>query len=102
MSVRLVWTEREGEAIVRELEGEAICIDSSIPSPPGSRIVAVLESEVDALRGTSLRIKIHGCKKMESGRFLLRGRVLDLARTVREALDGELAQAHESANGRSS
>jgi hypothetical protein len=86
---RVAW-EKGGEASVVRLEGEAIALRSSIPSPPGSRIQGALTVELGeagaAEPGAVLRVKVHSSKRQDDGSFLLEGRVLDLTRAVRERL----------------
>ena len=81
MTAKIVWA-KGGDATLETLTGEAATIRSSIPSPPGSR----LEGKLDD--GTTIRVKIHGCKKQEDGAFVLTGRMIDLTRQLRERLGG--------------
>lgn len=78
---KLVWA-KGGDATLETLVGEAVTLRSSIPSPPGSR----LEGKLDD--GTTIRVKIHGCKKQDDGAFVLTGRMIDLTRQLRERLGG--------------
>ena len=80
---RIAW-EKGGAAVVVLLEGDAITLRSSIPSPPGSRIQGVLEGA----EGEVVRVKVHSSKRQEDGSFVLEGRVLDMTRGVREKLAG--------------
>lgn len=80
---RIAW-EKGGTAVVVLLEGDAITLRSSIPSPPGSRIQGVLEGA----EGEVVRVKVHSSKRQEDGSFVLEGRVLDMTRGVREKLAG--------------
>jgi len=70
-----------GEGRVLALRGDAITLDSSVPSPPGSRREAELE-------GPSLRfkVKVHASRKQASGRFVLEGRLFDATKAVIDAL----------------
>jgi len=81
MGPKIVWL-KGGEAEVLSLSNDAITLQSTIPSPPGSRIDGTLQS--DATK--SLRVKIHGSKKQEDGTFLLVGRPIDLPKDLREKL----------------
>lgn len=77
----LTW-EKSGVARVIRIDANAIALESSIPSPPGSRISGTLVSDPAA----TLRVKIHVSKKQEDGTFLLEGRPIDLTRELREKL----------------
>jgi hypothetical protein len=88
----IAW-ERGGEASVVRLDGDAIALRSSIPSPPGSRIQGVLTvalgdglGDGGAGQPAVVRVKVHSSKRQEDGTFLLDGRVLDLTRAVRDQL----------------
>lgn len=81
MSEHLDW-EKGGAAIVLALDGDAVRLSSTTPSPPGSRIDGTLRG-VATVR---VRVKIHSSKRQEDGRFLLDGRMIDMTRTHREAL----------------
>jgi hypothetical protein len=75
------WT-KGGEGKLEALAGEAATIRSTIPSPPGSRLEGTLDD------GTTVRVKIHACKKQEDGAFRLEGRMIDLTKVLRERLSG--------------
>ena len=75
----IVWS-KGGEATIVMASGDAIVLQSSVPSPPGSRIEGTLQGEPKA----SIKVKIHGSKRMPDGTFRLEGRPLDLTREVRE------------------
>ncbi|MEO6418250.1 MAG: hypothetical protein ABIP39_02515 [Polyangiaceae bacterium] len=77
----LTW-EKGGVARVLRIDANTIALESSIPSPPGSRISGALVSDPTA----TLRVKIHVSKKQEDGTFLLEGRPIDLTRELREKL----------------
>jgi hypothetical protein len=112
---RIRWA-KGGEALVVRLDGDAITLRSTTPSPPGSRIEGSLAPDPDAtwsgddassgvdraaLRADSpsgeavsagrdlLRVKIHSSKKQEDGSFLLEGRALDLTRALRDRLKAQ-------------
>lgn len=76
----LTW-DKGGEADVLTLEGDAITLRSSIPSPPGSRLAGrLVESKME------VRIKVHGSKKQDDGSFCLHGRLIDATRDARAKL----------------
>jgi hypothetical protein len=67
---------------VLRIDASSIALESSVPSPPGSRISGILVGDPSA----TLRVKIHVSKKQEDGTFLLEGRPIDLTRELRERL----------------
>ena len=71
-----------GEARLSSLRADAVVLESTTPSPPGSRIDGTLASG----SGEAIRVKIHLCRREASGRFRLEGRPIDLTREVRERL----------------
>lgn len=77
----LVWT-KGGAADVVTVEEDAITLRSTIPSPPGSRIEGHLQVDPAVV----VRVKIHGSKLVEEGAFVLRGRLLDATRELRQRL----------------
>ncbi len=74
-----------GEARVLAIRADAISLDSTVPSPPGSRIEGMIV--VDESAPARLRIKVHASRRQPDGRFLLDGRPLDLSREVRALLE---------------
>ncbi len=70
-----------GEARVLSASADAVTLDSTTPSPPGSRIDGTLLGS-----GRMVRVKVHGSKRQESGRFRIEGRPIDLTREAREEL----------------
>jgi hypothetical protein len=78
-----------GEARVLAIAAGAITLDSSVPSPPGSRIDGTLTGGVPTLL---LRIKIHASRRQPDGRFLLEGRPLNLSRETRKVLEDLISQ----------
>jgi hypothetical protein len=85
----LVAWSKGGEASVILLEGDAITLRSSVPSPPGSRIQGTMPPAPAGGQGSGgeiLRVKVHSSKRQEDGTFLIEGRVLDLTRALRERL----------------
>ena len=77
-----------GEARVLRIGADAIALDSSVPSPPGSRIEGTIEGATGP--AARLRVKVHASKRQPDGRFVLEGRPLDLSRVAREALENAL------------
>jgi len=81
MSAHIRWA-KGGEAHVTRVEGDAIVLRSSIPSPPGSRI----DGDILVGNAATVRVKIHVSKRQEDGSFVLEGRLLDVTRETREHL----------------
>ncbi len=77
----LCW-EKGGEARVLALTADAVTLESTTPSPPGSRIDGVLLGG----SGRAVRIKVHASRREDSGRFRIEGRPIDLTREAREEL----------------
>jgi hypothetical protein len=87
VTVNVRWSAG-GEARVLRVDAGAIALDSSVPSPPGSRIEGTLEGLGAAGGGAArLRVKVHASKRQPDGRFVLEGRPLDLSREVREEIE---------------
>lgn len=74
---------RGGTATVLEVNGEHVVVLSSSSSPPGSPLDTLLD-------GTSMRIKVRSCRRVEpddAGRsYRIDGRLVSLTRAQREAL----------------
>jgi len=70
-----------GEGRVLALRGDAITLDSTVPSPPGSRREAELAPE-----GMRFKVKVHASRKQADGRYVLEGRLFDATKPVIEAL----------------
>ena len=83
MSPRVRWSAG-GEARILSVGADSIALDSSVPSPPGSRIEGAIEDGED--RGLRLRLKVHASKRQADGRFRIEGRPLDLSREARARL----------------
>jgi len=78
---RLLWA-MGGEARVLSVSADTIVLESSVPSPPGSRIDGVLMGGSQR----TLRVKIHASRKQPSGVFRLEGRPIDFTKEAREEL----------------
>jgi len=76
----LRWS-KGGEARVLSASADTVTLESTTPSPPGSRIDGALVGS-----GRMVRVKVHGSKREESGRFRIDGRPIDLTREAREEL----------------
>jgi hypothetical protein len=72
-----------GEARFVVVRADAVTLESTTPSPPGSRIDGVLVS--GSLR--TVRVKVHLSRREASGRFRIEGRPIDLTREAREELE---------------
>lgn len=73
-----------GSATIVSVTETTCTLVSTHPSPPGSRIDATFPSA----SGVSFRVKIHGSKKRDDGRFVLDGRPIDMTRDVRALAAG--------------
>jgi len=73
-----------GEARIVRVSADAVTLDSTTPSPPGSRIDGTLLGG----SGRTVRVKIHSSRRQESGEFRLEGRPIDLTKEGREELLG--------------
>jgi hypothetical protein len=75
---------RGGTLSIVEVNGEHVVVLSSLSSPPGSPLEAVLD-------GGTLRIKVRSCQRVEAddaGRaFRIEGRFVSLTRAQRESLE---------------
>jgi hypothetical protein len=74
-----------GEARILAIRADAISLESTVPSPPGSRIEGTLVGGEGP--GARLRVKVHASRRQEDGRFLVEGRPLDLSRETRAVLE---------------
>jgi hypothetical protein len=84
--MHLVWAAG-GEARLLQISADTIALESTTPSPPGSRI----EGTLSVGSGRKLRVKVHGSRKEASGRFRIDGRPLDMSREAREELEALVA-----------
>lgn len=84
MTAHVRWTGG-GEARVLAVGAGAVSLDSSVPSPPGSRIDGTLAFEEGG--AVRIRIKVHASRRQADGRFVIEGRPLDLSRETRELLE---------------
>jgi hypothetical protein len=70
-----------GEASLLSLAGDFAVFRSTVSSPPGSRL-----SGHAPLESIAVRLKVHSCQRDDGGEFILRGRLLDLTREMRQCL----------------
>jgi hypothetical protein len=89
----LEW-DKGGVAAFVALSADAVSLVSTVPSPPGSRIVGKL---LGPPRET-VRIKVHGCRLQPDGTFRLEGRPLDLTRDLRARVEALAAALVSSAD----
>lgn len=86
--VGLTWDDG-GDAAIVTLAGEAVTLRSVRPWAPGSRAAGHLAS------GAAIRVKVHRSRRDETPNdgalYTIDGRVLDLSRALREAIEAELA-----------
>lgn len=77
----LTWA-KGGAASFVTVDGDNVTLRSTIPSPPGSRLDATFTADPPV----AMKIKIHTSKLDPDGTFLLKGRVLEATRALRERL----------------
>ena len=70
-----------GDASIVTIDVDRVTLDSSLSSPPGSLLEGTLVND-----GTTIRIKVRGCKKQDGERFRIEGRILDASRDLRTRL----------------
>ncbi len=85
MSVVIRWATG-GEARILSIDADTITLQSTVPSPPGSRLDGSLAEDPAA----RLRVKVHSSRRQAEGEFVIEGRPLDLPRATRERLEGLL------------
>ena len=71
-----------GEARLLAVTADAISLESTTPSPPGSRIDGLLLS---GSKGR-LRVKVHSSKRTAEGSFRIEGRPIDMTKEARDEL----------------
>ncbi|HEY1958390.1 MAG TPA: hypothetical protein VGH28_22390 [Polyangiaceae bacterium] len=82
--IQLRWA-KGGEAEIVAIDDDRVTLASTTSSPPGAYVDGSLVND-----GTSIRIKVHGCKK-DGERFRIDGRILDLSKSLRQQLLGLVA-----------
>ncbi len=80
----IAWA-KGGSARVVSVSADAIVLQSTIPSPPGSRIDGLI-AKTEAAAETAVKVKIHVSRREADGTFRLEGRPLDMTREVRDVL----------------
>jgi hypothetical protein len=75
-----------GRAQISAIDGERLELTSTRAFAPGSRPEGTLEAIGEA--GTSRRIwvKVHGSRRQDDGSYLVRGRLLNATRELRDLL----------------
>lgn len=61
-------------------DGSELALVGPKAQPPGARLDGTMD-------GTSLRLKVHRCRRRDDGAFLIVARPLDLRRETREGLE---------------
>ena len=87
MSAHVVWA-KGGEASFVAATDDQVTLTSTIPSPPGSRLLGTF------LGDTAVTVKIHNSKKEGDGSFMLKGRLVDFTRETRARIHA-LVQPNE-------
>lgn len=77
----LAWT-KGGTADIVAIDDDAIEVRSTTPAPPGAR----LEARTEAEPVVAVKMKSHGSRKEADGTFLIKGRLLDANRELRDRL----------------
>lgn len=77
----LAWA-KGGTAEILKIEGDAIEVRSTTPAPPGARVEATLTVPPE----TRVLMKSHGSRREADGQFLLKGRLIDATKELRERL----------------
>ena len=80
MSTAPIRWQKGGEAELVLLVGDLVTLRSTIPSAPGSRPEATLQS------GSAFKVKVARCRRDEAA-FLIEGRLIDTTRAVRIELE---------------
>lgn len=75
----VVWA-KGGTASFLTVQNDVVTLRSTIPSPPGSR----LEGSFTADTSTAVSVKVHGSKREPEGAFIIKGRLLDANRALRD------------------
>jgi len=70
-----------GEARVVAVEGERVTLEATRASPPGSTL------EGRSSSAGAFQVKVRGCKRASPTSFRIEGRLVNLSRSQREALD---------------
>ncbi|MGZ3417240.1 MAG: hypothetical protein ACXWUG_24755 [Polyangiales bacterium] len=71
--------------------GGQIALRVKSPGPPGARLDAVARDDEGV--ASAFRVKVHRCKKMEDGTFVMIGATQELRREGRAILEGMAAGA---------
>ncbi|MDB4942581.1 MAG: hypothetical protein JWP97_2115 [Labilithrix sp.] len=79
MSEHVTWA-KGGSASFTVVDDDEVTLRSSIPSPPGSR----LEGTLAGAEPAAVKVKIHTSKREADGSFMLRGKLLEASRPLRD------------------
>lgn len=72
----------QGEASVLGCDGAAISLGAPFSAPPGKPLTGTLEG------GLEVQLKVHGSQKQADGTFVIRGRLVNASKAVKDALTG--------------
>lgn len=81
MSAHVAWA-KGGTASFLLVADDAVTLRSTVPSPPGSRIEATLVADP----AVAVKVKVHGSKLDPDGTFILRGKLLEANRGLRDRI----------------
>lgn len=84
----LAWT-KGGTADIVEIADDVVEVRSTTSAPPGAR----LEARTVAEPVVAVKMKSHGSRKDTDGSFLIKGRLLDANRELRDRLASLLKEA---------
>lgn len=84
-SGKIRW-DKAGEAELVLLDGERLTVLSTVPAAPGTPLKGKLLAEAEM----PVELKVFSSKKTPEGRFTIVGRVVNLTRELRAALQAKL------------
>jgi len=90
MPSHLAWA-KGGTADFVTIADDVIEIRSTIPLPPGARVDATTEAEPKV----KVTVKSHGSRRDTDGTFLIKGRLLEANRELRDRLAALVASSQE-------
>ncbi len=77
--MHVAWA-KGGTAAFLTVVSDVVTLRSTIPSPPGSRLEGTFVSDASV----AVSVKVHGSKREPDGSFVVKGRLLDANRALRD------------------